>query len=68
MILPLTIRKEKSKKKYGLNSAVWIIVQHLDPASVLGSIVSSFEAVPNRELYYCKIEQERLEALKTSRG
>ena len=37
-------------------------------ASFLGNIVSSFEAVPNGKLYYRNIEQQKIEALKTSKG
>ena len=37
-------------------------------ASFLGNIVSSFEAVPNGKLYYRNIEQQKIEALKISKG
>ena len=37
-------------------------------ASFLSNIVSSFEAVPNGKLYYRNIEQQKIEALKTSKG
>ena len=37
-------------------------------ASFLGNIVSSFEAVPNGKLYYRSIEQQKIEALKISKG
>ena len=37
-------------------------------ASFLGNIVSSFEAVPNGKLYYSNIEQQKIEALKISKG
>ena len=36
--------------------------------SFLGNIVSSFEAVHNGKLYYRNIEQQTIEALKTSKG
>ena len=36
--------------------------------SFLGNIVFSFEAVPNGNLYYRNIEQQKIEALKTSKG
>ena len=36
--------------------------------SFLGNIVFSFEAVPNGNLYYRNIEQQTIEALKTSKG
>ena len=37
-------------------------------ASFLGNIVSFFETVPNGKLYYRNIEQQKIEALKTSKG
>ena len=37
-------------------------------ASFLGNIVSSFEAVPNGKLYYSNTEQQKIEALKVSKG
>ena len=37
-------------------------------ASFVGNIVSSFEAVPDGKLYYRNNEQQKIEALKTSKG
>ena len=36
--------------------------------SFVGNIVSSFEAVPDGKLYYRNNEQQKIEALKTSKG
>ena len=61
-----------SNKKENINIAAALLLKQSCSirtfASFLGNIVSSLEAVPNGKLYYRNTEQQKIEALETSRG
>ena len=68
MTLTLTSNKRENKRDI---AAVLLLKQFCSIrtlASFVGNIVSFFEAVPNRKLYYRNIEQQKIEALRTSKG
>ena len=70
--LNMTLTLTSKKKENIRNIAAALLLQQScsiwSLASFLGNIVSSFKAVPNGKLYYRNIEQEKIEALKTSKG
>ena len=68
MTLTLTSNKEENIR----NVATVLLLKQFCSirtlASFLGNIVSSFDALPSGKLYYRNIEQQKIEALKTSKG
>ena len=70
--LNMTLTLASKKKENIRNIAAALLIKQSSCiwslASFLGNIVSSFKAVPNEKLYYRNIEQEKIEALKTSKG
>ena len=68
----MTLTLISNKKKNIRNIAAALLLKQSCSistlANFLGNIVSSFEAVPNGKLYYRNIEQQKIEALKTSKG
>ena len=70
--LNMTLTLASKKKENIRNIAAALLLKQScciwSLASFLGNIVSSFKAVPNEKLYYRNIEQEKTEALKTSKG
>ena len=70
--LNMTLTLTSSKKENIRNIAAALRLKQFCSirtlASFLGNIVSSFEAVPSGKLYYRNIEQQKIEALKTSKG
>ena len=70
--LNMTLTLISNKKENIRNIAAVLLLKQSSSirtlASFLGNIVSSFEAVPNGNLFYRNIEQQKIEALKTSKG
>ena len=68
MTLTLTSNKEENIR----NVATVLLLKQFCSirtlASFPGNIVSSFDALPSGKLYYRNIEQQKIEALKTSKG
>ena len=70
--LNMTLTLTSNKKENIRNIAAVLLLKQCFSirtlGSFLGNIVFSFEAVPNGNLYYRNIEQQTIEALKTSKG
>ena len=70
--LNMTLTLTSNKKENMRNIAAALLLKQSCGirilAGFLGNILSSFEALPNWKLYYRNIEQQKIEALKTSKG
>ena len=67
MIIALTCEKKQQIKKK-VEKLLTKSSTIREVSSLLGSIVASFEAIPNEKLHYRHIELDKISALKQTRG